>query len=257
MNWWNQGTCFRKKMDKCGTFNTKAPAEKCRIYFKAQDCGPAHGGFNLCYVEGVDPQGGDLNPWLDKNCPSWAAARDKAKNTLKDPKNCVLFMGKNVIHKKITSTKIGKGYGGSFFLGTRIDQGQAKTQPPASNPATQKVGETGIFELQHFDFPGGDVGNTKITTIADARKLAQEYIKTPNDCMNWWNQGTCYKKKIDKCAKVGANQHTQNCKMYFQAKDCGPAHGGFRLCYKEGIDPQCGDITPWLDQNCSGWEAAR
>ena len=61
----------------------------------------------------------------------------------------------------------------------------------------------GIFEIEHFDFPGGNIADYEVKSQEEARALAIKTLKSDKQCMNYLpGLGKSFHKDIDKCEKV-------------------------------------------------------
>jgi hypothetical protein len=124
------------------------------MYFAAEEVdfvnAPVPNGYSLCYVPNIDPCGGDIKPW--RSSYSLEDAKVKAGQTLKDPKNCVLWIPRSRInvHKKITTTGCGKwkGDGGTFFLGKKISPSRSKVYEAEEEKQDEKIVIKSIKEKQ-------------------------------------------------------------------------------------------------------------
>ena len=128
MNWMSgHNRSWHKEISRVSKFQSHS-AGQAYMYFAAEEVAnaPVPNGYSLCYVPNIDPQHGDIRPW--KSSHSLEEAKVKAGQTLKDPKNCVLWFPriKNIVHKRITTTVCFKGYGGTFFLGRKICKREEK-----------------------------------------------------------------------------------------------------------------------------------
>ena len=68
----------------------------------------------------------------------------------------------------------------------------------------------GIFEVEHFDFPGGNIAEFEVKSQEEMRELAVKSLKTDKHCMSFMpGLGKAWYKDIDKCERV-KQYHSQD-----------------------------------------------